>query len=286
MANLTSEEAVEVTRIHSLAGKFNTSSFYLITRPPFRAPHHSASAEGILGGGRTVRPGEISLAHFGILFLDEAPEYKSNVLQALREPLEDRLLTIVRAEGPVKLPADFQLVMAANACPCGKLGSSWTAGDCFCNPEEIHKYWRKFGGALLDRIDIRVPVSGSSQALTAAGKTSENETSAEIQRRVIQAVEIQRSRFKTADGVSRNSRMSPAQVEYFCPLNKTAAQTLNKAMETLVFSGRAYYSILKMARTIADLEAKEMIETDHLLEAIQHRSLGDDPYDVLTVDDV
>ncbi|MCL1812966.1 MAG: YifB family Mg chelatase-like AAA ATPase [Treponema sp.] len=294
MAKLTSEEAVEVTRIHSLAGKFEmkrentdgafsavSSSFSLITEPPFRSPHHSASAEGILGGGRTIRPGEISLAHFGILFLDEAPEFKSNVLQALREPLEDRLLTIVRAEGPVKLPADFQLVMAANACPCGKLGSNWTAGDCLCSPQEINKHWRKIGGALLDRIDIRVPVSGNNGSLTSTNSTHTAETSAAIRHRVIQAVEIQRSRFTAESGISRNSRMSPSQIEQFCPLKKTAEHALNKAVEKLVFSGRAYHSVLKMARTIADLESKEMIETDHILEAIQHRRLGDDPYDVI-----
>ena len=294
MVNLTSEEAVEVTRIHSLAGKFEmkrenadgafsavSSSFSLITEPPFRSPHHSASAEGILGGGRTVRPGEISLAHFGVLFLDEAPEFKSNVLQALREPLEDRLLTIVRAEGPVRLPADFQLVMAANACPCGKLGSSWSTGDCFCSPQEINKYWRKIGGALLDRIDIRVPVSDNSEALTTANRIQKNETSAAIRHRVIQAVEIQRSRFTADTNISRNSRMSPSQIEQFCLLKKTAERALNKAMEKLAFSGRAYHSVLKMSRTIADLEGKEIIETDHILEAIQHRRLGDDPYDVL-----
>ena len=293
MADLTSGEAVEVTRIHSLAGKFeqedkntesslsNTGSFSLITRPPFRSPHHSASSEGILGGGRTVRPGEISLAHLGILFLDEAPEFKSNVLQALREPLEDRFLTIVRAEGSVKLPADFQLVMAANACPCGKLGTGYSMDSCFCSPEEIHKYWRKFGGSLLDRIDIRAPVNGNSEALTTAGKAGGNETSEEIQRRVIRAVEIQRSRFKAVNGISRNSRMGSSQIERFCPLNKAADRAFRKAAELLVFSGRAYHSVLKMARTIADLEGQEIIKTDHVLEAIQHRRLGDDPYDVL-----
>ena len=157
MASLTSDEAVEVTRLYSLAGPHSgngdsSRQFIdrLITSPPFRAPHHSASAEGILGGGRIPRPGEISLAHFGVLFLDEAPEFRVNVLQALREPLEDRVISIVRAEGPVRLPAEFQLLMTANSCPCGRLGMRETDSGCFCSPEEINRYWRKFGGALLD----------------------------------------------------------------------------------------------------------------------------------------
>ena len=310
MAPLTSEEAVEVTRIHSLAGKLNEENEnacgrYLITQPPFRTPHHSASAEGILGGGRSIRPGEISLAHFGTLFLDEAPEFKSNVLQALREPLEDRLLTIVRAEGYFKLPADFQLILAANACPCGRLGTegNWQPamgesmflnpanfslmGSCFCSSEEIHKYWRKISGPLLDRIDIRVPVIGNSEVLSKSSEGKHNETSVIIQQRVIRAVELQHLRFKDKEGngfyCRRNARMSPAYIERFCPLSKAAEKALGKAMEHLSFSGRAYHSILKTARTIADLDGKEIIETDHILEAVQHRRLGDDPYDVLTL---
>jgi magnesium chelatase family protein len=291
MAELNPEEAVEVMRIHSLAGRTENQNgncsressaraapFAFITQPPFRSPHHSASAEGILGGGRSVRPGEISLAHFGVLFLDEAPEFKINVLQALREPLEDCLLTIVRAEGPVKLPADFQLVMAANACPCGRLGSVLME-DCFCSPEEIRRYWRKFGGALLDRVDIRVPVSGSN-TLSNADNIQQNESSTVIQRRVLRAVELQRNRFKDYN-IRRNGRMNPVLIEQFCPLQKTADRAFRKAAEKLAFSGRAYHSVLKMARTIADLDGKEIIETDHVLEAVQHRRLGDDPYDVL-----
>jgi magnesium chelatase family protein len=319
MAPLTPEEAIEVTRIHSLAEKLEDRDFSLITRPPFRAPHHSASAEGILGGGRTIRPGEISLAHLGALFLDEAPEFKTNVLQALREPLEDRFLTIVRVEGPVRLPADFQLIMAANACPCGRLASAGDVPDeldspeplglsdpentynagCFCSPEEIHRYWRKFGGALLDRIDIRVPVRGNSEALYETTGV-QPETSAVIQRRVIRAVELQRRRFgagesgKSGNGQAgppslslmpgilcrRNARMSPAQIDRYCPLSNAADRAFRKALERLSFSGRAYHSILKTARTIADLEGKKIIDTEHILEAIQHRRLGDDPYDV------
>jgi len=302
MAPLNSGEALEVTRIHSLAGQNAGEGFSLITQPPFRSPHHSASAEGVLGGGRTVRPGEISLAHFGILFLDEAPEFRINVLQALREPLEERFLTITRAEESVKLPADFQLVMAANACPCGRLGSPESYGfrgsdrpfsnlpepdyfgPCLCSPEEIRRYWRKFGGALLDRIDIRVPVGGGSEILYGTNNTEQIETSAAIQRRVIRAVELQRRRFATPrgkSGIRRNARMSPSQIERFCTLNAAAKLAFRKAADRLSFSGRAYHSVLKMARTIADLENRETIETEHILEAVQHRRLGDDPYDAI-----
>jgi len=293
MAPLTPEEAVEVTRIHSLAGA-SGENFSFLTHPPFRAPHHSASAEGILGGGRTIQPGEISLAHFGVLFLDEAPLFKSNVLQAIREPLQDRLITVVRAQGPVKLPADFQLVMAANACPCGKLGAEGNSepgiedefasqsGDCFCSPEEIHKYWRKFGGALLDRIDLRVPVAGNSKMYRQAGKCEE--TSAVIKQRVTEAVEVQRRRFDRENiTCRRNARMNPAQIERYCKLTKKADQMFRKAAERLSFSGRAYHSILKTARTIADLDRRETIDTEHILEAVQHRRPGDDPYDVLSI---
>ncbi|MDR2073035.1 MAG: YifB family Mg chelatase-like AAA ATPase [Spirochaetaceae bacterium] len=298
MAELTAEEAVEVTRIHSLAGQ-PQSPCTLITRPPFRAPHHSASVEGLLGGGRTVRPGEISLAHLGTLFLDEAPEFRIDALQALREPLEEGVLTIVRADGPVKLPANFQLIMAANPCPCGRLGSSrWepdpegnapSTGDCFCSPEEVYRYWRKFGGALLDRIEIRVPVSGSTQELY--DNTGEPESSADIRRRVIRAVEIQRRRFAESGSgngtygipgmIRRNARMSPTQIGRFCPCTETANQAYRKAAERLGLSGRSCHGILRTARTIADLEDKELIEADHILEAIQHRRLGEDPFDVL-----
>ncbi|MDR2210480.1 MAG: YifB family Mg chelatase-like AAA ATPase [Spirochaetaceae bacterium] len=297
MPRLTGEEAVEVSRIHSIAGQ-SRGSFALITRPPFRAPHHSASTEGLLGGGRTVRPGEISLAHLGILFLDEAPEFRAKALQALREPLEEGMITIVRAEGPVKLPADFQLIMAANACPCGRLGSSrWepdpgedspAAGNCFCSPEEVYRYWKKFSGALLDRVDIRVPVSGSTREVYArAGKPESSDC---IRHRIMRAVEIQRRRFapagtKPAGGdmyrVRRNARMSPSQIGNFCPRTEGAERAYHKAAERLALSGRACHGILRMARTIADLEGKEIIEAEHILEAVQHRRLGEDPFDVL-----
>jgi magnesium chelatase family protein len=284
MPSLCSWESVEVTRLHSLAGRLGAEErrFGLIIRPPFRSPHHSASAEGILGGGKTVRPGEISLAHFGLLFLDEAPEFRSNVLQALREPLEDRVVTISRAEGPVRLPADFQLILAANPCPCGRLGLRFS-GDvsgsgCFCSPEEIHRYWRKFGAAFLDRIELRVAIT--PPAGTGGGR---EESSADIARRVLRAVEIQRERFTNAaaGGPRRNARMSPAQLDRCCGLGGGAGEAFRKAAEKLALSGRALHQILRVARTIADLEERDGIEAVHILEAVQHRRLGEDPYDVL-----
>jgi magnesium chelatase family protein len=309
MAELSATESVEVTRLYSLAGQLGGEPSSLITRPPFRSPHHSASVEGILGGGKNVRPGEISLAHFGVLFLDEAPEFRANVLQALREPLEDRVISISRAEGTVRLPAEFQLLLAANPCPCGRLGmhtsssedsielAGLNAASCFCSPEEIRRYWRKFGAALLDRMELRVAVN--SPGLTRMSSAAE-EPSARVRERVMRAVAIQSQRFKTAThdhgsnpGVMaytvcdtrRNARMPVALIEKHCILSDSAKKAFQTASAKLGLSGRAFHGILRVARTIADLEAMDCIQTVHLLEAIQHRRLGDDPYDILTVDE-
>ena len=317
---LTRAEAVEVTRIHSLAGTFLESGedsrnagelrgagkgsggdIGLITYPPFRSPHHSASVEGILGGGKYVRPGEISLANFGVLFLDEAPEFRVNVLQALREPLEDRVITISRAEGPVRLPADFQLILAANPCPCGRFGIRYgvpAAGSfprengpkeqryrsapagCFCTPEEIHRYWRKFSGALLDRIELRVAVMPPE-----TGRLGQNgeEPAEAAARRVLRAILTQRERFK-GTGIRRNARMPEDFFRRCCELTPDAQKALYLATEKFRLSARAYHGSLRVARTIADLEGNETIKSGHILEAIQHRRLGDDPYDILSVD--
>ncbi|MDR2543160.1 MAG: YifB family Mg chelatase-like AAA ATPase, partial [Treponema sp.] len=299
MTPLTSDEAVEVTRLYSLAGPFSNNSDNssyrfidrLITRAPFRAPHHTASAEGVLGGGRIPRPGEISLAHFGVLFLDEAPEFRVNVLQALREPLEDRVISIVRAEGPVRLPAEFQLLMTANACPCGRLGVRQTdisssGYTCLCSSEEINRYWRKFGGALLDRVEIRVAVLPPK--LEEMGRFKQNiiestpTSSAEIAQRVKTAVEIQRQRFKGTK-IRRNALLPAGKTEILCPLSEKAEKAFHAAIAKLGLSGRAYHGILRVARTIADLEAKDIIETEHILEAVHHRRLGEDPWDILSI---
>jgi len=292
MAPLTPDEAVEVTRLYSLAGPYKTGTGLidkLITQPPFRAPHHCASAEGILGGGKPPRPGEISLAHFGVLFLDEAPEFKINVLQALREPLEDRVISISRAEGPLRLPAEFQMILAANACPCGRLGIRQDDGTdgfhetqtCLCSSEEISRYWRKFGGALLDRIEIRVaviPPGVNEIGITNGGE----ERSADIAMRVKAAVEIQQQRFKGM-GIRRNALIPAGKIETFCTMDQQARGAFHKALSRLGLSGRAYHGILRVARTIADLDNKETIGTVHVLEAVQHRRYGEDPYEIVTV---
>ena len=305
MPPLETEEAVEVTRLHSLAGQVRTAISYekrageaytgsgLITQPPFRSPHHSSSTEGVLGGGRSVRPGEITMAHFGTLFLDEAPEFRKPVLQSLREPLEDRVITIVRAEGPLKLPADFQLILAANSCPCGRLGtvqsgaqgefseplgSVESAGSgCFCSPDEIRRYWRKLGSALLDRVELRVPVRSAGAP---AGRGGAEESSAEIRQRVKTALEIQKNRFKGSE-IRRNARIGAGKIEKYCPLTKKAEGAFFIAAAKLGLSSRACHGILKIARTIADLEGAGSIDTVHILEAVQHRRYGEDPYDIL-----
>ena len=309
---LEPEEAVEVTRLHSLAGQTGLSpcgasskvlyaSSGLITQPPFRSPHHSASTEGVLGGGRAVRPGEITLAHFGTLFLDEAPEFRAPVLQSLREPLEDRVITIVRAEGPLRLPADFQLILAANSCPCGRLGAvhmdesirsrepdnfyGLEESGCFCTADEIRRYWRRLGGALLDRIELRVPVRSAGLAAAGlqnpAGGRGAEESSASIKQRIVAALEIQRQRFEGSP-IRRNARILPGQIENLCPLTKKAEAAFAVATEKLGLSGRACHGILKLARTIADLEGSASIDTVHVLEAVQHRRFGDDPYDIFS----
>jgi magnesium chelatase family protein len=285
MAPLAPDEAVEVTRLYSLAGPFsNNGSFIdrLITKAPFRVPHHSASAEGILGGGRNPRPGEISLAHFGVLYLDETPEFRINVLQALREPLEDRVISIVRAEGPVQFPAEFQLLMTANSCPCGRLGMRESEKGCFCSPEEINRYWRKFGGALLDRVEIRTAVLPPKINEMDGHVIGNEESSAEIAKRVNAAVEIQRGRFK-GTGIRRNALLPAGKTDSLCLMSEKAKNAFQKAIAKLGLSGRAYHGILRVARTIADLERKDIIEVEHILEAVQHRRLGEDPYEILSI---
>ena len=290
MPPLLPEEAVEVTRLHSLARQISGGESGLIRQPPFRSPHHSASTEGVLGGGRNIRPGEITLAHFGTLFLDEAPEFRSPVLQSLREPLEDKVVTIVRAESNHKLPADFQLILAANSCPCGRLGAVHPGGDepdaacsidsgCLCSADEIRRYWKKLGGALLDRIDLRIPVRAPG-VLKPAGEGGEK--SEEIRRRVIEAVKIQRERFKNTN-IRRNSGMFPGQIDKFCQMTKKAEEAFILAAAKMGLSGRACHSILKISRTIADIEKKDSIDAVHILEAVQHRRFGDDPYDILSI---
>ncbi len=266
---LSQAESIEVTRIHSVAGILPLKST-LIRNVPFRMPHHSASNEGILGGGKLLKPGEVSLAHRGILFLDEAPEFRKNILQGLREPIEQEKVVIARAGVNVWFPASFQLILAANPCACGNLGR----GDkvCLCSTLEVSRYWRKMGGALLDRIDIRIPVKPVA-SYQIAGK--EKETSMQIKTRVERTVAQQNKRFVRYN-FSRNSQIPPGLIDDFCSLDKHTASLLAKAIDKLSLSSRAYHSILKVARTIADFEGADSISKEHVLEAVQHRRYGEE----------
>jgi magnesium chelatase family protein len=268
---LSQEESIEVTRIHSVADLLPPDAG-LIIYTPLRMPHHSASNEGILGGGKLLKPGEVSLAHRGILFLDEATEFKKNILQSLREPIEQEKIIIARAGINVWFPCSFQLVLAANPCACGNLGR----GDkiCLCSAHEVSRYWRKIGGALLDRIDIRVPLKPVSSYQIAEKHA---ETSKEISKRVQRVIAIQEERF-SGYNFSRNSQIPPGLIDRFCPLSSATASLLSKAIEKLSISSRAYHSILKIARTIADFEGADSIGKEHVFEAVQHRRYGDDNF--------
>jgi len=290
LPDLLPEEALEVRRLYSLAGR-TEGAFWQHTEqlsPPFRSPHHGASLEGLLGGGKTVRPGEISLAHYGILFMDEAPEFRSSILKALREPLEDGVITIARAEGSVQLPAEFQLILAANPCPCGRLGQTMGNGTslCFCSDDEIHRHWQRLGSALLDRIELRIPVLPAPQSwvstLADPPGTSCRNDSASVAKRVRVAVEIQRERFR-GSRCRRNARMPPTLVERFCRLTSETARDLEHSMTHSGLSNRALQGVLKVARTIADLDGRIEISADDVSEAVSFRRAGEDPYDVLSL---
>jgi magnesium chelatase family protein len=262
-------EALEVTRLHSLAGVLARGTG-LVQRPPVRMPHHSASSEGILGGGRFLRPGEASLAHHGILFLDEAPEFGSALLQGLREPVEEGRVTIARAGATVTWPARFQLVLAFNPCPCGNLGRAGRV--CACSPVEIHRYWRRMGGALLDRVELRVPV----EPVTAASmcEASPRDEGRRIAGRVAAAAAVQRRRHD-GRGFTWNARIPAGLVDELCPIDGTGRKALLDAAERLGISSRAFHAVLRIARTIADLEGSADIREPHLLEAVEHRKYGD-----------
>ena len=272
LPDLDREEALSVTRIHSIAGVL-PPGVGLITQPPFRMPHHSASAEGILGGGRLLRPGEASLAHHGVLFLDEAPEFGMSLLQGLREPVEDGWVTIARAGATVRYPAGMQLVLAFNPCPCGNLGRPRHV--CICSTTEIHRYWRRVGGALLDRIDIRVPLGPVPTAVMC--QPPQPEEGPRARARVLAAVAVQRERFRGL-GFSFNAGIPAAMIDAFCPLSPDCRETLLKAAETLSISSRAFHSLLRISRTIADLADSPSICPEHLKEAVQHRRYGDSDY--------
>lgn len=268
---LSEADSLDVARIYSLAGSLGVSRKYQ-TSPPFRMPHHSASEEGIIGGGKPVLPGEVSLAHKGVLFLDEVTEFRKNMLQCLREPLESGKVEIARAESRTWFPADFQLVMAANPCPCGNLGRG--NGICICSKQELYRYWNKLGGALLDRIDIRVPVTP-----IVAGELFSNsfEDSHTIRERIISAKQIQKNRFR-CQSFQSNAGIPSGKLFDYCFLDTDSQLTVKKVAQKLCFSSRAIHSAIRVARTIADLAESESIKKEHLLEAVQHRRYGDTNY--------
>jgi magnesium chelatase family protein len=260
------EESLLVTRIHSTAGALPAGAG-LVRNPPFRMPHHSASAEGIIGGGKFPRPGEVSLAHEGVLFLDEAAEFSKALLQTLREPMEEGSITIARAGTSMRFPARFQLVLAMNPCPCGNLGKK--QATCFCSTLEISRYWRKLGGALLDRVDLRIPLE--PVRFDALGGSAEaEESSSTVRCRVAAAIRKQRARYRGLS-FSRNAHIPAGLIDRFCAPDQAGWTVLQDAAEQFSLSSRAFHSILKVARTIADLEASEHIGNDHLLEAVQYR---------------
>lgn len=267
LPDLNFKEALEITKIHSIAGVLPVDS-PLVTTRPFRAPHHTVSGVALTGGGRIPKPGEMSLAHHGVLFLDELPEFNRNTLEVMRGPLEDRQITVSRASCTLTYPCNFMFIASMNPCPCGYYGSK--EKRCTCSESQISKYMSKISGPLLDRIDIQIGVSPVKY--DKLNSTSECETSKTIKKRVNEARNIQRERYKTY-GIFSNSELTPIMLEEFCKLDDEGKRILEQAFKKLGLSARAYGRILKVSRTIADLENSKNIKTKHICEAIQYRSL-------------
>ena len=267
LPDLSFEESLETTKIHSVAGAL-TKETPLITMRPFRSPHHTISTTSLVGGGRIPKPGEISLAHNGVLFLDELPEFNKNTLEVMRGPLEDGFVTISRINATLTYPCDFMLVASMNPCPCGFYGSK--EKECSCMPQAISKYLSKISGPLLDRIDIQVEVSPVKYKHLE--ENGGEETSNQIKERVNNARKIQLERYKE-EGIFSNSQLTPKMLDKYCYLGKEEKVLLEQAFNNLGLSARAHGRILKVARTIADLDSKENIEVGHIAEAIQYRSL-------------
>ena len=265
---LNLQEALETTKIHSVAGKLARNSSLLYNRP-YRSPHHTISDVALVGGGNNPQPGEISLAHNGVLFLDELPEFKRQVLEVMRQPLEERKITISRARFSMEYPASFMLVASMNPCPCGYFNHP--EKECICGSTVVQKYLSKVSGPLLDRIDIHIEVTPVDfDQLTDARKSEKSEV---IRERVVKARELQSARYDALDGIFCNAQMSATMAREFCVLNQASNGLLKNAMNKLKLSARAYDRILKVARTISDLAGSPDIKTEHLAEAIQYRSL-------------
>lgn len=265
---LSLQEALETTKIHSVAGKLPENST-LISKRPFRSPHHTISDVALVGGGTNPQPGEISLAHNGVLFLDELPEFKRTVLEVMRQPMEERRVTISRAKIAIDFPASFMLISSMNPCPCGFYNHP--EKECTCPPGAVQKYLNKISGPLLDRIDLHVEVT--PVPFSELSRVEDGETSAIIRDRVIIARDIQAERYKGVDGVYANAQISSKQLKEICVITQAGQTLLKAAMDKLNLSARAYDRILKVSRTIADLAQSVDIKIEHLAEAIQYRSL-------------
>ncbi|MBO8131364.1 MAG: YifB family Mg chelatase-like AAA ATPase [Candidatus Marinimicrobia bacterium] len=268
LPEMTLDEALETTKIHSVAGVIPGNKGIIATRP-FRSPHHTISDAALVGGGRIPRPGEVSLSHNGVLFLDELPEFKKNVLEVLRQPLEDGKVTISRAQTSITYPASFMLIAAMNPCPCGYVTDP--NNECTCTPSQIQKYMSRISGPLLDRIDIHIDVPAVK--FEELSSKEDGETSKEIRKRVQKAREIQLKRFKNIKGVYCNAHMESSMIREFCPIDSKCEELLKNAIIKLGLSARAYDRIIKVSRTIADLDSSEKILPHHISEAIQYRSL-------------
>lgn len=270
LPDLTLEEAIQTSKIHSVAG-FLSPGQALVTKRPFRSPHHSISGAGLIGGGRVPRPGEVSLSHNGVLFMDELSEFPRSVLESLRQPLEDGVVTISRALTSLTYPAHFMLIAAMNPCPCGYFGDP--ARECSCTPYQIQKHLNKVSGPFLDRIDIHIQVQAVKKEQLLGGNDAEPSSS--VRERVNRARKIQLSRFRRAK-IFCNAQMSTRHVKRFCSVGDEAENLLRSALQELHLSARAYHRILKIARTIADLEGEDNIHSHHISEALQYRYLDRD----------
>ncbi len=268
LPDLSFKEALEITKIHSIAGKISPNTS-IITKRPFRAPHHTVSPVSLVGGGKIPKPGEISLAHYGVLFLDELPEFNRNTLEVLRGPLEDRIISISRVNASLTYPCNFIFAASMNPCPCGYYGSK--DKECTCTQTQISKYIGKISGPLLDRIDLHIEVQ--SVKYDKLNSSNKIETSKEIKERVNKARKIQLERYKEDNTIVSNSELTPKLIEKYCKLTNNGKKILEKAFEKLGLSARAYGRILKVARTIADLDNKTDIEEEHIAEAIGYRNL-------------
>ena len=266
LPDLSHDDCLEITGIHSVVGLLEDT---IITDPPFRSPHHTASYVSMIGGGQNIKPGEVTLAHRGVLFLDEFPEFEKRVLEALRQPLEDNFVSVSRAKGSAIFPSNFILIAAMNLCPCGNKGNKQK--PCICKPSDLDRYKRKISGPIMDRIDMWVTV-GNVDYERLSDKEKDGDTTQEIKDRVLRARKIQAQRFKNAQRkINTNCDMNVKELNIYAPLDEETKKILNQSAERLQLSARAYHRTIKLARTIADLAGSEKILTSHILEALQYR---------------